>query len=289
MSFVIATDTSANLPKEEVIKYGIAVVPFSFFINGEETVCDEGFDFEGDAFYKKLTRDTDVKTSLINDERYCGYFEPILREGKDILYLGMSSGISGAFCASLRAAQDLREKYPERKIICVDTLGASLGEGLQVLTAARLRESGLSIEETAKLIQEKREKMCQLFTVDDLMFLKKGGRVSGVAAVFGTVLQIKPLLKGDKEGKIAVFGKVRGRMAAIKALASEYLAKVTEARLQTVGIAHAGCPEDAKLLADMLSNSKKPPKSIMTVCYEPVTGIHTGPGTVALFFTGKQK
>ncbi|MGN0661144.1 MAG: DegV family protein [Oscillospiraceae bacterium] len=289
MSFVIATDTSANLPKEEVIKYGIAVVPFSFFINGEETVCGEGFDFEGDAFYKKLTRDTDVKTSLINDERYCSYFEPILREEKDILYLGMSSGISGAFCASLRAAQNLREKYPERKIICVDTLGASLGEGLQVLTAARLRESGLTIEETATLIQEKREKMCQLFTVDDLMFLKNGGRVSGVAAVFGTVLQIKPLLKGDKEGKIAVFGKVRGRMAAIKALAAEYLAKVTEPRLQTVGIAHAGCPEDAKLLADMLSNSKKPPKSIMTVCYEPVTGIHTGPGTVALFFTGKQK
>ena len=148
MSFVIATDTSANLPKEEVIKYGIVVVPFSFFINGEETVCDEGFDFEGDAFYRKLTRDTDVKTSLINDERYCGYFEPILREGKDILYLGMSSGISGAFCASLRAAQDLREKYPERKITVIDSLCASAGEGyLAYLAGKKMQEESPSFEE----------------------------------------------------------------------------------------------------------------------------------------------
>lgn len=288
MSFRIFTDTSSNLPEGIAKKYGIGVVPFSLYLNGEEVLFNDDGNFDGDEFYKSLTKNSDLKTSLINEQRFIDYFEPVLKNGEDILYIGMSSGISGAFCASLRAVEALKESYADRKIICVDTLAASLGEGLLVLTAQRLKEIGLTAEEVARLVIERRDKICQYFTVDDLAFLKKGGRISGATAIMGTVLQIKPILKGNNEGKIVSDGKARGRTAAIKALADKYAEKVVDAKNQSIGIAHAGCPEDAQRLADMI-NKSNPPREIITVCYEPVTGSHVGPGTLALFFTSDKR
>ena len=199
----------------------------------------------------------------------------------------MSSGISGAYsCAEMAAAQ-LREDYPQRAIRLVDTMGASLGEGLLALRAAACREQGMGLDETADFLLELRERFYQVFTVDNLAYLQRSGRISNATAVIGTVFQIKPLLKGNEEGKIVTFGKVRGRKQSIQALAEKYDTLVKNPGEQTVGIAHADCPEDADYLAGLLRKNF-PPKDILTVCYEPVTGSHVGPGTLALFFEGEK-
>lgn len=283
MSFVIATDTSANLPTPMIKNISAVVIPFNYYIDGVEYNCLDTEAFDGEGFYDMMRNKVDVTTSLVNSERYIEYLEPHLKEGKDILYIGMSSGISGSYNASVLAAQELSERYPERKIITIDTHGASLGEGMHVLNAAKYRDSGMSIEETADRVREECVKTCQVFTVDDLMFLKKGGRISGVVAVVGTVLNIKPLLKGNEIGQIVMGAKVRGRKTSITALAEEYERRVVNPKEQTVYIAHAGCNEDAELLMKLIK-SKKPPKDFLNVVYEPVTGSHVGPGTLALFF-----
>ena len=197
--------------------------------------------------------------------------------------MGMSSGISGSFQCAMLAADDLRAEFPERRIRLVDSLGASLGEGLLVMDAARFRAEGLDLDEAADALLRRRRQMVQVFTVDDLMFLRKGGRLSNAAALVGTVLQIKPLLKGDEAGRIVSFAKVRGRKRSIEALAEQYDALAAEPEAQTVGIAHAGCPADAAALRKLLRQTR-PPRRILTVDYEPVTGSHVGPGALALFF-----
>lgn len=197
----------------------------------------------------------------------------------------MSSGISGAYHSAESAARTLLETFPERKIRLVDTLSASLGEGLIVLHAAERRDAGAALDDLADELTALRRRMCQVFSVDDLKYLHRSGRISGVAALAGNILSIKPLLKGNEEGKIVCFGRVRGRKAAIKALADRYNELAQDAADQTIGIAHAGCAQDAAALAELL-RQKNAPGDILTVCYEPVTGSHVGPGTLALFFLG---
>ena len=199
-----------------------------------------------------------------------------------------SSGISGSYSSAETAANELREQYPERKIITVDTLSASLGEGLFVIRAGEMMREGADMEEIAREIINMRHKMCQVFTVDDIMHLRRTGRLSNIAAMIGSVLNIKPLLKGDGEGKIVCFQKVRGKKNALKAIAAKYDELVENAADQIVGIAHADCSDDAAALAEMI-RVKNPPKQIMTVCYEPVTGAHVGPGALALFFMGSSR
>ena len=183
------------------------------------------------------------------------------------------------------AREQLAEEFPERKIELIDSLGASLGEGLLALQAAKYRADGVQLTETAEKIIAMRERMYQVFTVDDLMHLKRTGRLSNAGAVIGTVLGIKPLLKGNPEGKIVAFEKIRGRARTITAMAEKYLSLVKNAETQTVGIAHANCREDAEQLAKLI-REKLPPKEILIVKYEPVTGSHVGPGALALFFEG---
>jgi DegV family protein with EDD domain len=199
----------------------------------------------------------------------------------------MSGGISGS-CDSARVAlRLLAEDFPDVKAFVINTKGAALGEGFVALEAARLRDRGLSIEEAAEKLEDYSKRMCNVFTVDDLMFLKKTGRVSGAAALVGTVLQIKPLLKGNDKGQIVTYAKARGRRKAIDALAKRYDELVVDASSQVVGIAHADCEKDADLLTTLLMRNH-PPKEILTVMYEPVTGSHVGPGTLALFFLGDE-
>ncbi len=286
LPFAIFTDTSANLPTPLLRKYRIGVIPFSYSVNGKKHVCMNTGTFKSAAYYGAIRAGADVMTAQINPQAYIDALSPALGAGQDVLFVGMSSGISGSFRSAELAAQELRAMYPSRTVRLVDTLGASLGEGIPALRAAGYRGKGRSLAETAELVEADCKRMCQIFTVDDLMHLRRGGRLSGVSAVVGTVLHIKPLLKGNEQGQIVTCGKVRGRKNAIEALAQRYDSLVTHPEIQTVGVAHADCPEDAALLCDLLRKNR-PPKEILVVDYEPVTGSHVGPGALALFFLGK--
>ncbi len=288
MSFVAITDTSGNLPNEQVQKADLKVIAFPYFINGKEYACLDSDSFCGDAFYAQIKDGMKVTTSQISPQQYSDFFEPWLQQGQDVVFVCMSSGISGSCNSARIGAQMLLEQYPERQIEVVDTLGASLGEGLVALEAARLRDEGLGAKEAAAQLRDLVQRMFNVFTVDDLMHLRRGGRLSNMAAIVGMVLNIKPLLKGNEEGKIVSFAKVRGRKKSIEELAARYDKLVVEPEKQIVGIAEAGCKQDAAYLASLL-NRNHPPKEILTVEYEPVTGSHVGPGALALFFVSHDK
>lgn len=288
MSYTIVTDTSSNLPTRLVRDMGLEVVPFMYYIDGSENTCLDTERFNGDEYYDMIRAGARVTTSQITPQQYIDCFEPILQAGNDIIFVSMSSGISGSCASANMAANMLREQYPQRKIKIVDTRGASLGEGLVAMMGAKLCEAGESVEKAADMLNAMSQRMCQIFTVDDLMHLRRGGRLSNLSAIVGTVLHIKPLLKGNNEGKIVAFEKVRGRKRSIEAIAERYDKLVREPQRQIVGIAQAGCRKDAEYLESLLRRNN-PPKEILTVEYEPVTGAHVGPGALALFFVGDEK
>ena len=285
MDYVIFTDTSANLPDKVVREYGLRLIPFFYCPpeHPEGIPCPGSEEFDGSAYYNAIRGGAVVTTSQINVHQYINAMDPVLEAGHDILFVGMSSGISGSYASSKIAANQLQEEFPERKILTVDTYSASLAEGIAVMRAVECREKGMTIDETYTLLRALRHRIAQIFTVGDLRYLKRTGRLSNLEAAVGTVLQIKPLLKGDPEGKIVCFAKVRGRQRAIEEMAKRYEALVVSPETQTVCISHADCEADAQILASMLRRSK-PPKDILIVDYEPVTGSHVGPGALALFF-----
>lgn len=279
------TDTSANLPVEIIDEYGIEVVPFSYTIDGVEYIPEREFD--GKAFYAAMRAGSEVKTSMVNAGTFIERFKAALDAGKDVLYIGMSGGISGTANAALMAKQELDEEYPDRKIVVIDTLAASLGEGLLVIKAAEQLRDGAALDAIEENIRAQVPHMCQSFTVDDLKYLKKTGRVSGAAAIIGNVLSIHPILIGDYEGKIVVKSKVRGMKRTLDALAERY-AELSLSKTETIGIAHADNEEGKAYLVQRLRDKGLTGKCL-SVCYEPVTGSHVGPGTVALFFFGTDR
>lgn len=287
MSFSIVTDTSANLQSDHIKDNDITIVPFSYYMDGVEAVCLEAEGFDSKNFYEQMRNNVRVTTSQINPQRYLEYMEPLVKEGKDILFVGMSSGISGAYASSLIAATQLRDEYPDRKIYTVDTLAASLGEGLVVFKAIECRAKGMTIEETADYLDKFRHNICQIFTVDDLKYLQIGGRISNVTAFTANLLNIKPLLKGNENGQIVTCGKTRGRKRIIETILKKYEELSTRHDNMVVGISNADCIDDAKYLADMV-NKINPPKEIIIVDHEPVTGSYLGPGALALFFEGTE-
>lgn len=287
MNYSIITDTSANVPTPMLKARGIAAVPFSYYADGEEHNCPDTESFDAAAFYGSIRRGAKVDTSLVSPATYTDYFRPVLEAGRDILFIGMSSGISGSFEKSVLVSRQLLEEFPERRIECVDSRGASLGEGLLALKAAELKEEGLSLQDNAERIRVLVPGMCQVFTVDDLMHLRRTGRLSNAAAVIASVLNIKPLLKGDGDGRIVSFAKLMGRRRSVEALADQYGKLVEDPSGQVVGIAHADCRKDADYLAELIRRYA-PPKEILMVDYEPVTGSHVGPGALALFFMGSR-
>ena len=286
MSYKIFTDTSSNLPTPMLRELGVEVIPFTYHVDGEAQNCLDTTAFDGDAYYASLRSGVHVTTSQIAPQTYMEVFTPVLEGGEDVIYVSMSSGISGSCNSARIAAGELKELYPTRTVRVVDTLAASLGEGIVVLRAAELRKAGTELARAAEELDILSRRVCQIFTVDDLMHLRRGGRLSNISAVVGTVLQIKPLLMGNEEGKIISIAKIRGRKHSVEALADKYDALVEAPETQTVGIAHAGCREDADYLVSLL-NRKKPPKDILVVDYEPMTGAHVGPGALALFFVGR--
>lgn len=285
MSFSIITDTGANITDKVRDHYGIEIVPLTLIMEGEELqfTSTEGFDY--DDYYQKLKDGMKVSTSQVNPAQFTQCFEPILQRGEDILYIGLSGGVTGSINSARIAAGDLTEEYPDRKIRIVDSLGAALGEGILVVEAAQCRDEGMSVDEVADRIDFQKYCMYQVFVVDDLKHLKRTGRISGALASLGTMMDIKPVLKGDTEGKIVVECKARGRKQAIKALAEKYRDLVVDANEQIVGISYGGHREDAVHLANLISKIAQP-KKIWMVAHEPVTGAHVGPGMLALYFKG---
>ncbi|MBR5717577.1 MAG: DegV family protein [Clostridia bacterium] len=286
--FAIVTDSTSNLPTPMLEEKGISVIPITFSFDGEEHCCLDTTEFsggKGDMYYKRLKEGARVTTSQVSPQQYIDVFEPILKMGEDIIFVGMSSGISGSYNSAELAAAQMREAYPERKLRIVDTLAASLGEGKAVLRAVECREKGMSLDKTADLIESERQSLYQVAMLDDLMFLHKGGRISAPKALLGTLLGIRPILKGNKEGRLVLCGKTKGRKRGLEVLADAYRKLVDRLKDQLVCIAYTDCPEDAYTLRDMLEAIWKP-KGFLIERYEPVTGSYAGPGTVALFFEG---
>jgi DegV family protein with EDD domain len=281
------TDTSANLPLETIKKYGIQVLAFEYTVDGVTADYSYETDFDGERFYNSMRQGADVKTCLISMGKFIDAFEPELEQGNDVIYVGMSGGISSTASVAAISAAELQEKYPERHILAFDTLAASLGEGLFVLRAAELIEQGADFQAVSDMLFSMQPNMCQYFTVDDLKYLRKGGRISGAAAVIGSVLNIKPILQGDEAGRIIVNNKIRGRKNALKHLAELYDQTVAD-RAGQIGISHADDIASAEHLLELL-RQKGFTGDCITVMYEPVTGSHVGPGTVALFYPGIHK
>ncbi len=289
MSYEIFTDSSSNIPINIANELDIHILPLSYYIDDVEYLAlDENNSFDYHTFYKNLRKNPSVKTSLVNSQRFISKVEPFLINGKDILFIGLSSGVSGTFQSSVLAAQELMIKYPERNIILVDSLAASLGEGMLVMEAAKLKKAGKDIREVAEFVETRKKLLCQYFMVDDLMFLKRGGRLPGAAALIGSMLGIKPVLKGSEEGKIVLYKKTRGKKQTLQTLANIFSQLSLDSENSTVCISHADSYQDAKYLEKIIKLNHKV-KNVIIADFEPVTGSHAGPGAVALFFMGKHR
>lgn len=287
--YVLITDSSADLSQEMVQELGVTVLPLSFTIQGKTYQnYPDNREMDLPLFYDMLRAGELATTSAVNVAEYTQAVEPILQEGKDVLILAFSSGLSSTYQASVLAAGELREKYPDRKIYTVDTLCASLGQGLLVYLAAQEQRKGKSIEEVRDWAEETKLHLCHQFTVDDLHFLKRGGRISATTAVVGSMLQIKPVLHVDNEGHLINIGKARGRQASLKALVDKMEKTVTEEGRKTVFISHGDCRKDAVTVADMV-RERFGTQDIRINFVGPVIGAHSGPGTLALFYLGTER
>lgn len=284
MSFAIFSDPSCNLPRAQLEEFQVQIIPASYEREGKLIPCPRyPEEFDGREYYNYLRSKGVVKTSLIPAGQMEDAFRPVLAGGKDVLYITLSSGISGTVAAGFQAAQALAEEFPERQVRVLDSMGAGFGIGLLLGRASDYQKAGLSLAETYTLVERDRDNLCEFFTVDDLMFLRRTGRLSGVTATLGTMLQLKPLLRGDESGHITVFNKVRGRKRAVETLAGLYRKRVCRPETQRVYISHGDCPEEAEQLAQMVRDIAQP-KELIVCLHEPLTGAHVGPGMLALFF-----
>ncbi|MCI9267903.1 MAG: DegV family protein [Lawsonibacter sp.] len=288
-SFVILTDSSADLSASMVQQLDVQVLPLSFVLDGH-TYHDhpDNRDMDPRLFYERLRSGDMATTSAVNVAQYTEALEPLLQAGQDVLILAFSSGLSTTYNSSLIAVKELQAKYPDRKLFTVDTLCASLGQGLLVWYAAQARARGGSIEEVRDWIEEHKLNLCHQFTVDDLYFLKRGGRISSATALVGSMLHIKPVLHVDNEGHLINTGKVRGRQAALKALVDRMEHTAIDSGSLTVFISHGDCLEDAQMVADMVKK-RFGVQEVYINYVGPVIGAHSGPGTLALFYMGTDR
>ena len=290
MSYTVFTDGASNLPGRFLNGMNIRTLPCSYTMDGVEGVYLGDIDaFDTKAYYDKLRAGSRMKTSLLNSHLFEEHFRPELEKGLDVIYVGMSSGISGTFQAARMAAEELKHEFPERTVWTVDSLGAGFGPGLLAIRAAQLRDEGKSAAEAGRILDEEVMHTLNFFTVDDLNFLKATGRVSGATAAIGTVLSIKPILWGDLTGHITAKSKVRGRKKSLDALAELYRQHLPEDRqVEILFISHGDCIEDAEALAQKLRAIHEP-KELIICPHEPFTGSHVGPGMLAFFFQGKHR
>lgn len=287
--FVLVTDSSADLTAELADRMGILVLPLSFLVEGRTYHnYPDNREMDLHAFYDMLRRGEIAMTSAVNVAQYTEALKPLLQAGKDVLILAFSSGLSTTYNSAVLAVNELREKYPDRTLYAVDTLCASLGQGLLVYLAAQERNKGKSIEEVRDWAEACKLSICHQFTVDDLHFLKRGGRISATTAVVGSMLQIKPVLHVNDEGRLVSIGKARGRRASLKALVDRMEQTAIDPGDQTVFISHGDCLEEAEQLAQMVKD-RLGVKDVYMNHVGPVIGAHSGPGTVALFYLGTER
>ncbi len=286
--FVILTDSSADLSADMVRQLGVEVLPLQFIIQGKTYAnYPDNREMELHHFYELLRAGEVATTAAVNMGDYIQAMEPLLQAGRDVLVLAFSSGLSTTCNSAVMAADELKSRYPERRIYVVDTLCASLGQGLLVWLAVREQRRGRSIEEVRDWAEANKLHLCHQFTVDDLHFLKRGGRVSATTAVVGSMLQIKPVLHVDNEGHLINIAKARGRAASLKALVDKMEATLTD-REAPVFISHGDCLEDAETVANMV-RERFGIQDIHLNHIGPVIGAHAGPGTVALFYLGSER
>ncbi len=285
MGYRIISDSTTDLTDEMLDALGVQIVCPKFTIDGK-TYRDREMPVK--TFYAKLREGKMATTAQINADEFKTVFEPILAAGDDILYIAFSSGLSGSYQSSCIARDDLAPLYPERKIYTFDTLCASMGEGLLVYLAAKMKNAGTDIDALLAWLKENAPHLCHWFTVDDLNHLKRGGRVSAATALVGTMLGIKPVLHVDDDGHLIAVSKVRGRRQSLDALVQRMEASAIRPQEQTVFISHGDCEEDAKYLAEKI-RAKFGVQHIEINFIGPVIGAHSGPGTAAVFFLGTER
>lgn len=283
MSYRIFVESSADLSKAQLAEYNISCIEMEFM---HEDKAYTQNDVSIKEFYDMMRDGAHMTTSAANVSSYIAKFTSTLEAGEDVLLLSFSSGLSCSYNNALLAAEELSEKYPERKIVVIDTLCASLGHGLIAYLTAKKRDEGASITEAASYAEELIPKLCHSFTVETLKYLHRGGRVSTATAVAGSVLGIKPVMFMNNEGKLIACGKVRGRKASLEALADKLKTHAIDSKNQTVFISQADCMDDAKVLEKMI---KPYVKEVVIGDIGPLIGSHAGPGTVALFFVGDER
>ena len=289
MSFTIFTDGCSNLPCHLLEELDIRVLPCSYELDGIPGTYDGNIDaVDFHSYYDRLRAGASMKTSLLNSHLFMTHFRPELEKGRDVVYVGLSSGVSGTLQAARMAAEELGEDFPDRTVRVVDSLGAAFGPGLLACRGADLRDEGKTASKAGDILDEEVKHLLQFFTVDDLNFLKRTGRVSGATAAIGTVLNIKPLLWGDPTGHIVALKKCRGRKKAIDEIVELYRTRAIHPENQRIAISHGDCPEEAELLAKRVCEICRPKE--MIVCpHEPFTGAHVGPGMLALYFFGNER
>ena len=287
--YVIVTDSSADLDEALVKELELEVIPLRFTISGETFAnYPDNREMDPKKFYQMIRDGEMGTTSAINVADAKEAIEPLLKAGKDVLVLAFSSGLSASCQSCTLAAQELAEDYPDRKVFVVDTLAASMGQGLLVYHTVMKKRSGATIEEARDFAEETKLHLDHWFTVNDLMHLKRGGRVSATTAVLGTMLSIKPVLHVDDEGHLINVGKARGRKASLAALADKVVELADDPANQTMFISHSDCLEDAQYVADLI-REKYGTTDFRFNYIGPVIGCHTGCGCVALFFLGSHR
>ena len=287
--FTIVTDSSCDLSAEMADELELTVLPLSFTIGGEERLNYlDGHELSIHDYYERLRAGEPARTSAVNMDSFVGAMEPLLKAGHDVLLPAFSSGLSNTYNAARMACEELAAKYPERKVVSVDTLCASLGSGMILYYAVQKKREGKSLEEVRDWIEKNRLRVCHWFTVDDLKHLKRGGRISPATAFIGGMLNFKPVMHMDDEGRLAAVGKVRGRKASLDALVDRMEQTAVEPREQTVFISHGDTPEDAEYVASEVKR-RLGVKRVVINTIGPVIGTHSGPGTMALFFFGTHR
>lgn len=289
MAYKLITDSAANLSSAQIKEYDLEILSLIYRVGGKEYLSYiPGEESDYSNVYELLRQKENITTSLIGREQCDSVIRPVLERGEDVLVVCFSSGLSGSYQNVFNTCEDYKEEFPDRKIIVVDGLCAALGQGLLLHYAANLKKEGMEIEELADWINSNKLGICHIFTLDDLFFLKRGGRLSGSSALFGTLLNIKPMLHMDSDGKLYVTGKVRGRRAALEGLCDSLGKKGIKISEQTIFIVHGDCIEDALTLENMIKK-KYGIKNVVINCLEPVIASHAGPGTLAVFFVGSER
>lgn len=287
--FRLLTDSTADLPASLVEELDLQVYPMAFVLE-EKAYRDypDGRELDIHAFYESLRHGKMSSSSQINQQQMVDWVSPFLENGEDVLYLAFSSGLSGTYQSARLAQEELRERFPDRTFTVVDSLCASMGEGLLAYYAATMRQQGCTLEETAAWLEENKLKLCHWFTVDDLHHLKRGGRVSPATAVVGTMLNIKPVLHVDDDGHLIPMEKVRGRRQSLEALVRHMKETIENPEEQMIFISHGDCPQDAEYVAGRIRETMTV-RDIRIHTIGPVIGTHSGPGTVAVFFLGSHR